>query len=340
MTRRKKSRQQQPARPAGASRAATTSSRKRNAPRSKHERPAQPAGAKRSNGRFPIVGIGASAGGLEAFAQMLAQLRPDTGMGFVYVQHLDRHHDSMLTGLLAKSAGMPVQEARDGMRVQPNQIYVITPNTYLGISAGRLTVTARSEAGEPHMSIDHFLRALAHDCGNQAIGVVLSGTASDGTLGLQAIKIEGVVLTFVDIHDMRQSLTLAQEARDYAQAMVESVQEPLLVVGANLQVNSASPAYYRMYRTSAANIEARMLFELEAGRWNLAPLRELMRELATGEHKTRTIEINGEFPRIGRKHLRFKATATKKSFILLAIEDLTGVSRPVERAGARDENAT
>jgi len=214
----------------------------------------------RANGKhFPIVGIGASAGGLEAFVQLLEHLKPDTGMGFVYVQHLDRHHDSMLTALLAKSAGMPVHEARDGMPVQPNHIYVISPNTSLGISAGKLTVTARGDVAEPNMSVDHFLRALAHDCGNQAIGVILSGTASDGTHGLRAIKQEGG-LTFAQSPDsakhdgmprsaiasgcvdfvqmptqiageLRRSLTLAQEARDYAQAIVEFMQEPLLALG-------------------------------------------------------------------------------------------------------------
>jgi len=83
-----------------------------------------------------------------------------------------------------------------------------------------------------------------------------------------------------------------------------------------------------------------MLFDLEGGRRNLPPLRELMQELLKGGQKSSTVEINGEFPRVGRKRLRFKATATKKSFILLAVQDLTGAARPAERAGAGNESGT
>ncbi len=147
--------------------------------------PAAPSAHRR---RFPIVGIGASAGGLETFAELLANLPINTGMAFVYVQHLDPHHESLLTTLLAKSTAMPTHEARHGMTIEPNHVYVIPPNTDLGIHRGRLTMQPRSESHQPHMSVDHFLRALATDLNNGAIGVILSGTASDGVQGLKAIK--------------------------------------------------------------------------------------------------------------------------------------------------------
>src|SRR5712691_1245922 len=139
----------------------------------------------------PVVGIGASAGGLEAFRLLLKSLPSDTGLAFVLVQHLDPGHESMLTSLLSKATEMPVKEVKEGMRAEPNHVYIIPPNTTMGILNGDLHLTARMEPGARHMPIDHFLHSLAEDQGNGAIGVILSGAATDGTLGLKAIKAEG-----------------------------------------------------------------------------------------------------------------------------------------------------
>jgi len=141
--------------------------------------------------RFPIVAVGASAGGLEAFNQLLRNLPARPGMGFVFVQHLDPTHGSMLRDLLARTSPMPVCEVEDGMAVEPNQVYVIRPNTDLCIEDGVLRVFPRAEVRGHHMPVDFFFRALATDQGSFAIGVVLSGTASDGAQGLAAIKAEG-----------------------------------------------------------------------------------------------------------------------------------------------------
>lgn len=140
---------------------------------------------------FPIVGVGASAGGLEALTELLRQLPIDTGMAFVLVQHLDPLHESALSHLLAKATAMPVREVTQNLRVQPNTVYVIQPNTTLGIAGGVLKTTPREAVRSPHRSIDYFLEALAQDCHERAIGVILSGTASDGTVGLEAIKAAG-----------------------------------------------------------------------------------------------------------------------------------------------------
>src|SRR2546427_7391250 len=140
---------------------------------------------------FPIVGVGASAGGLEAFTQLLTALGPGTGMAYVLVQHLDPSHESALTELLAKTTEMPVREVTDATLVEPNHVYVIPPNVDMIISQGILRLTPRTETRGHHMPIDRFLRSLAEDKGSNAIGVILSGTASDGTLGLAAIKGEG-----------------------------------------------------------------------------------------------------------------------------------------------------
>jgi two-component system CheB/CheR fusion protein len=140
---------------------------------------------------FPIVGIGASAGGLEAFTALLKHLPPDTGMGFVLVQHLDPQHNSALTEILSRATSLPVHDITDKLRVEANHAYVITPNTSLGITKGVLKVGPRPQMRLPHRPIDAFFEALAQDQRERAIGVVLSGTASDGTLGLEAIKAEG-----------------------------------------------------------------------------------------------------------------------------------------------------
>src|SRR5437588_7066520 len=140
---------------------------------------------------FPIVGVGASAGGLEAFTQLLKALPSRTGVAYVLVQHLDPTHESALTELLTKTTEMPVREVTDATLVEPNHVYVIPPNVDMVISQGILRLTPRTETRGHHMPIDRFLRSLAEDKGSNAIGVILSGTASDGTLGLAAIKGEG-----------------------------------------------------------------------------------------------------------------------------------------------------
>jgi len=153
--------------------------------------PSDPAGA-----AFPIVGVGASAGGLDAFTQLLKHLPADTGMAFVLIQHLDPTHASFLRDALAKATTMPVSQAVEGTVVEPNHVYVIPPDADISISRGRLTLASRAQDGRgSHLSVDGFLRSLAADRGNQAIGVVLSGNASDGTEGLRAIKAEnGITL--------------------------------------------------------------------------------------------------------------------------------------------------
>lgn len=138
-----------------------------------------------------IVGIGASAGGLEAFKQLLEALPADTGMAFVFVQHLQARHESMLTKILAAATTMPVSEVQHGMPVEANHVYVIAPNANLQIENGALKVTARKALNKIHLPIDSFFGSLAKDQGARAIGVVLSGTASDGTFGLKTIRVEG-----------------------------------------------------------------------------------------------------------------------------------------------------
>lgn len=137
---------------------------------------------------FPVVGIGASAGGLEAFAQLLSAVPENTGIAFVLVQHLDPQHESLLTELLTPASKIPIQTVHDGLRIQPDHVYVIPPNASMELQDGALRLVTR----EPglHLPIDIFFRSLARVQGSRAIGVVLSGNASDGSLGVRAIKAE------------------------------------------------------------------------------------------------------------------------------------------------------
>ena len=149
---------------------------------------------------FPIVGIGASAGGLEAVTQLLRNLPPDTGLAFVLVQHLDPKHESALTALLSRVTPMPVSEAEDGTLVQPGHVYVIPPNKKMGIDNRTLLLLPRENGGDLHAPVDYFFRSLAADQSGHAIGIVLSGTGSDGTQGLEEIKAAGGI-TFVQSED-------------------------------------------------------------------------------------------------------------------------------------------
>ena len=140
---------------------------------------------------FPIVGIGASAGGLEAFTQLLGPLPSELGMAFVLIQHLDPTHRSRLVEALARKTVMPVHEIQQGMIIEPGHVYVITPNIEVSLHHGAFTVHPREHRpGKLSLPIDAFFCALAAERHSQAIGVVLSGTASDGTEGLRAIRAE------------------------------------------------------------------------------------------------------------------------------------------------------
>ena len=138
--------------------------------------------------RFPVVGIGASAGGLDALKKLFAAMPADSGMAFVVVPHLDPAHESLMAPLLAKCTAMPVIEAQDGMRIEVDHVYVIPPNEYLAASSGILYLTKPGVLHGAYASLDFFLRSLALDQHEYAICLILSGTGSSGTLGLKAIK--------------------------------------------------------------------------------------------------------------------------------------------------------
>ena len=139
----------------------------------------------------PIVGMGASAGGLAAFKTFFSHMPDDSGMAFVLVPHLDPEHKSLMVELLSHHTEMPVCEAKDDMAVEPDHIYIIPPAWNLAIEHGRLYLSKPPQPRRIETAIDYFLRSLAEDQMERAIGIILSGTSSHGTLGLQAIKANG-----------------------------------------------------------------------------------------------------------------------------------------------------
>jgi two-component system, chemotaxis family, CheB/CheR fusion protein len=152
---------------------------------------------------FPIVAIGASAGGLEAMQALFRALRPDTGMAFVVVSHLHPTQPSALTEILGRASEMSVREAGNDQPVEPNGVYVLPAGADLTIDRGCLRLQPRS-GDAVHLPVDLFFRSLAEDVGHRAIGIILSGMATDGTLGVRAIK-EASGITFAQDHSARHA---------------------------------------------------------------------------------------------------------------------------------------
>ena len=140
---------------------------------------------------FPVVGLGASAGGLEALEIFFTHMPPDSGIGFVIIQHLSPTYKSMMVSLLSKNTQMTVLEIQDGMTVKTNHVYLNPPNRNVIIINGMLQLMEPVKTGGVNLPIDCFFRSLAEEMGEKAICVILSGTATDGTLGLKAVKGEG-----------------------------------------------------------------------------------------------------------------------------------------------------
>ncbi|HUZ64564.1 MAG TPA: chemotaxis protein CheB [Acetobacteraceae bacterium] len=137
---------------------------------------------------FPVVAIGASAGGLDACRKLLRALPAGTGMAFVVVQHLDPNHESLMVDLLAGDTSMTVRQAAEGMPVAREHLYVIPPGSYLTVGGGRLHLAQPQVRHGARLPFDHLLASLATDYGTRAVGVILSGTGADGSLGLQAVR--------------------------------------------------------------------------------------------------------------------------------------------------------
>ena len=140
------------------------------------------------NEKFLIVGVGASAGGLDVFRKFFDATPSDTGMAFILVQHLDPAHDSMIVELLSGHTNMPIRQAAEGMRVEKNCIYVIPPGAFLSVVDGLFLVSASTGGHGARLPFDFLLRSLAKQIGERSVGVILSGTGADGSLGISEVK--------------------------------------------------------------------------------------------------------------------------------------------------------
>ncbi len=191
-----------------------------------------------------IVGIGASAGGLEAFRSFFASSGPDTGIAYVLVQHLSPDHKSMLADLLGKSTSMPVIEAVDGVQVTANTVFVIPPDATMTISGGRLQIVKPAPPRHTRRPIDTFLQSLAADQGENAICIILSGTGSDGTLGSAAIRENGGLTLAQAEYDSHALPGMPQSAAASGQVdevlAVEAMPARLIEYRKHLQSVSAS----------------------------------------------------------------------------------------------------
>ena len=185
---------------------------------------------------FPIAGIGASAGGLEAIKKLLGSLPLDTGLAFVIVQHLATNQESMLPEILARSTNMPVNKIEGGMVIEPNQVYVIPAGKIITIDKGHFKLQPKGVSLKP---IDEFLCSLALERKTHAIGIILSGTGSDGTEGLKAIKAEGGITFAQDLKsaqypDMPKS-AVAAEAVDFVRSP-EKIAEDLCSIAKHPEI--------------------------------------------------------------------------------------------------------
>jgi two-component system CheB/CheR fusion protein len=152
-----------------------------------------------SKNLFPVVGIGASAGGLEAFKKLIKAIPENSGMAYILVQHLHPKHESLLPEILQRVTKIPVVEISDNLHVEPGHIYVIPSNKVLVATDGILQLSPRSAKGKLHLPIDTFFTSLAEVHQSHAIGVILSGNGADGTLGLKDIKDHGGITFAQDI---------------------------------------------------------------------------------------------------------------------------------------------
>jgi len=194
---------------------------------------------------FPVVGIGASAGGLDAFKKFFSSMPATPGMAFVLIQHLDPTRESLTASLLDACTPMHVVQVDEGMVVEANRVYVIPPNSYMSIRGGVLRLSPPTAPRSLRMAVDFFLRSLAEDRQDNAIGIILSGTGTDGTLGLKEIKASGGMTMAQDPatsqHDGMPRSAIASGCADYVLPAEEMAQAMLAYVR-NVAVAATSGA--------------------------------------------------------------------------------------------------
>ncbi|MBD2753398.1 CheR family methyltransferase [Spirosoma validum] len=200
----------------------------------------------------PIVAIGASAGGQEAVVELLENLSPTTGLAYVYIQHLDPTQESHLAHILGRVTEMVVLEAQHLMRIRPNYLYIIPPDRDLEVLDGVLTLVPRTARSVIHMPIDQFFLSLSERQKEGAIAIVLSGTASDGTLGLRAIKAAGGITFAQD--DTARFQSMPRSA--IAEGVVDRVLSPAAIAKELERLSKQTAIFQQTILTEAQETES------------------------------------------------------------------------------------
>ena len=213
---------------------------------------------------FPIIGIGASAGGLEALEQFLKNVPPNSGMSFIIVQHLDPTHKDVMVELLQRTSSIPVIQVTDRMMVDPNCVYVIPPNKDMSILHGVLHLLPPSAPRGLRLPIDYFFRSLADDLQERSVGVILSGMGSDGTLGLRAIK-EKAGVVFVQAPSSAKFDGMPRSAIDAGLAdVVAAVEELPEKINAYFQHTAILPKIDLPLETKTQSVMEKILILLRS----------------------------------------------------------------------------
>jgi two-component system CheB/CheR fusion protein len=371
-----------------------------------------------SKNLFPVVGVGASAGGLEAFKKLVRAIPKKSGMAYIFVQHLSPDHSSALSKILQRETPVPVHEISDNVHVKPNNVYVIPANKMLVANDGVLQLSPRPSKDKKNMPIDIFFSSLAEVHQDQAIGVVLSGNGADGTIGLKNIKGQGgitfaqdldsatydsmpqsainaEVVDFVlapekmpqkllrlnrmlniypsndhpvnkklqrankellngnkELQSLNEDLETSKEelqstnedlinvnrelydrneqlnqARWYAEAIVTTIHEPLLVLSQDFKIISANKSFYRDFVITEEETIGQILFDLQNKRWNIPGLRTRLLTIQTANEKFLEWEVTYRFPFAGERTICFNAQPIQEqngqNWILLAFHDIT-----------------
>jgi len=370
-----------------------------------------------SENLFPVVGVGASAGGLKAFKKLIKAIPEKSGMAYILVQHLSPDHSSTLSKILQRETHIPVHEISDNVHVKPDNVYVIPANKMLVATDGILQLSPRLSRDKKNMPIDIFFSSLAEVHQGHAIGVVLSGNGADGTIGLKNIKGQGgitfaqdldsaaydsmpqsainaEVVDFVlapekmpqkllklnralNIHSsndhavneellsgnkdflngneeqsLNEELETSKEelqstnedlinvnrelydrneqlnqARWYAEAIVTTVHEPLLVLGHGFKIISANKSFYKDFVITEKETIGQVLFDLQNKHWNIPGLRSQLLRIQRENEKFLEWEITYKFPVAGERTICFNAQPIQKengeNWVLLAFNDIT-----------------
>jgi two-component system CheB/CheR fusion protein len=199
-----------------------------------------------------VVGIGASAGGFEAIQKLLSNLEPNSDLAFIIAQHLDPSQPTMLVNLLSKSITIPIQEAQDGEYIEPNRIYICPPNKNITLLQNRIILTPPTSKIFPKPSIDTFFSSLAKDKEENAIGIILSGSGSDGAVGIKAIKNAGGITI---VQDEKSAKYSSMPRASIETGSVDAVLTPA-IIGKELQSIISAPNIFFVNENAPRQLDA------------------------------------------------------------------------------------